>query len=150
MSAVVLLGDAAHAFPPDVGQGVAAALADVNALYRELQQHGEDIPLALFEYEKRQLPEARALWRISSFFSFPFQNGQQPNRAAVAIANLLFINKLRELPLLKDWIPPSPFRLVHTTEMTFAEIMKSFDQSRARLFATIGLGVGFIALKIFV
>jgi 2-polyprenyl-6-methoxyphenol hydroxylase-like FAD-dependent oxidoreductase len=38
---VVLVGDAAHAFPPEGGQGVKAGLADVMALNRALR--GEDI-----------------------------------------------------------------------------------------------------------
>eukprot|EP00966_Prymnesium_polylepis_P296535 6850672-Prymnesium_polylepis.1 len=37
---LVLLGDAAHAFPPDVGQGVNSALEDVTALLRVMRQTG--------------------------------------------------------------------------------------------------------------
>jgi 2-polyprenyl-6-methoxyphenol hydroxylase-like FAD-dependent oxidoreductase len=42
-SAVVLVGDAVHAFPPDLGQGVNSALEDVFALHRALERHDNSI-----------------------------------------------------------------------------------------------------------
>jgi hypothetical protein len=42
-SAVVLVGDAVHAFPPDLGQGVNSALEDVFALHRALERHNDSL-----------------------------------------------------------------------------------------------------------
>ena len=65
------MGDAAHAFPPDIGQGINAGLCDVVALDRALRgkdiltgQDGEkpeSLGAALKEYERVQGPQVRDL-----------------------------------------------------------------------------------------
>lgn len=67
---VVLVGDACHAFPPDIGQGINAGLCDVVALDRSLRGKdvvsGEDKKVpenlgeALQEYESEQEPQVRS------------------------------------------------------------------------------------------
>jgi 2-polyprenyl-6-methoxyphenol hydroxylase-like FAD-dependent oxidoreductase len=55
----VLVGDAAHAMPPNLGQGANSALVDVAVLYDELRR-APDLPSALAAYqERRQKPVAR-------------------------------------------------------------------------------------------
>ena len=56
---MVLLGDAAHAFPPDLGQGVNAALQDVLVLHDTLEQCGDRVEQALPLYEQRRMVRAR-------------------------------------------------------------------------------------------
>eukprot|EP00977_Amphora_coffeiformis_P029112 scaffold38812_cov153-Amphora_coffeaeformis.AAC.1 len=83
---VVLVGDACHAFPPDIGQGINAGLQDVLALDRSLQ--GRDIQTdqakyaappslgqALRNYQANRGPEHRALIRLSRFGA-PYQYNQ--------------------------------------------------------------------------
>jgi 2-polyprenyl-6-methoxyphenol hydroxylase-like FAD-dependent oxidoreductase len=65
--AVVLVGDACHAFPPDIGQGINAGLCDVLALDRALKgkdiisgekkNEPEKLGEALKEYEQDQAPQ---------------------------------------------------------------------------------------------
>jgi len=64
---VALLGDALHAFPPDIGQGINAGLSDVVAFDRALRgkdiitgkegKTPENLGAALKEYERVQGPE---------------------------------------------------------------------------------------------
>ena len=64
---IVLLGDAAHSFSPDIGQGINAGLADVVQLKEILEQSGNiSLGAALKEYERVRAPEVRS----KSFSSF--------------------------------------------------------------------------------
>jgi 2-polyprenyl-6-methoxyphenol hydroxylase-like FAD-dependent oxidoreductase len=49
----VLVGDAAHAMPPNLGQGANSALVDVAVLFDELQR-AADLPTALAAYQRRR------------------------------------------------------------------------------------------------
>lgn len=57
---VVLLGDAAHAMTPNLGQGGAQAIEDGVALARQLARTS-DPTLAFHRYQQRRLPRARRL-----------------------------------------------------------------------------------------
>lgn len=64
-SGIALLGDAIHAFPPDLGQGVNAALGDVAVLDDCLSQY-ESLDDALEEYENTRGPEVSRLAIMNS------------------------------------------------------------------------------------
>ena len=81
---VALLGDAIHAFPPDLGQGVNSALDDVGALVSAMEGEGAvggdadaKLPAALDRFQRERAPAAEALARIQ-VCGFPFQYGQGP------------------------------------------------------------------------
>lgn len=59
-SGIVLVGDAAHTFPPDLGQGVNAALGDVAVLDNSLSQ-SDSLSDALEAYEKNRGPEVSSM-----------------------------------------------------------------------------------------
>jgi 2-polyprenyl-6-methoxyphenol hydroxylase-like FAD-dependent oxidoreductase len=61
---VVLVGDAAHATTPGVGQGAAQALEDAVVLADRLAS-GDDLTTALAEYEAIRRPRAQAVLKIS-------------------------------------------------------------------------------------
>ncbi|GFH56427.1 hypothetical protein CTEN210_12903 [Chaetoceros tenuissimus] len=75
---VVLLGDAAHSFSPDIGQGINAGLRDVvqfGELLKESQAKKEKLSTLLKAYEKVRAPETKALIRIARFGA-PLQYNQ--------------------------------------------------------------------------
>ena len=74
---VALAGDAAHAFPPDLGQGVNSGLDDAHALYECLRDAPTssgvtDVATALQAYDRRRAPEAKAICEIMRF-AYPYQ-----------------------------------------------------------------------------
>ncbi|MEO3821810.1 FAD-dependent monooxygenase [Plantactinospora sp. B24E8] len=84
--AVVLVGDAAHAMTPNLGQGAAQAVEDAVVLGAVLDEFG-DLPNALLRYDRERRPRsqqiARASYRIGRF-------GQQPeSRIAVTLRNIM-------------------------------------------------------------
>ena len=68
-AAVIVLGDAAHTFPPDLGEGVNSGLEDVVALDKALSDGGSNKSLGeiAMKYSKERVPEV-------SFFLFCFSN----------------------------------------------------------------------------
>ncbi|NES05268.1 MAG: FAD-dependent monooxygenase [Okeania sp. SIO2F4] len=72
---IVLLGDAVHCFPPDIGQGVNSALEDVFILNEALEQTNNIISdsLPLFEYLRS--PDIKPLIRLAQTV-FPWQYNQ--------------------------------------------------------------------------
>jgi 2-polyprenyl-6-methoxyphenol hydroxylase-like FAD-dependent oxidoreductase len=61
---LVLLGDAAHATTPSVGQGAAQAIEDAVVLGDRLD-HSHDLPAALEEYESLRRPRTRRVLKLS-------------------------------------------------------------------------------------
>ena len=73
---VALLGDALHAFPPDLGQGVNAGLEDIMELRTHLRASGEgNYAQALPSFQEARLPDVRALIRLMQV-GFPLQYNQ--------------------------------------------------------------------------
>lgn len=77
---VVLLGDSAHAFPPDIGQGINAGLQDVVQFDQDLKHvmaQRKDVSLgaALQEYERKRVPETKALIQLARVGA-PYQYNQ--------------------------------------------------------------------------
>jgi 2-polyprenyl-6-methoxyphenol hydroxylase-like FAD-dependent oxidoreductase len=66
---LVLLGDAAHAMAPNLGQGAGSALTDAAVLVWELAQPG-DLASALARYETRRQPAVRAVQRIAGWLGW--------------------------------------------------------------------------------
>ena len=62
--ATVLLGDAAHAMTPNIGQGAGMAMEDAAVLAAELAS-GAEIEHALANYARRRKPRVEAVMRIS-------------------------------------------------------------------------------------
>jgi 2-heptyl-3-hydroxy-4(1H)-quinolone synthase len=63
-NSVVLLGDAAHALTPNIGQGAGMAMEDAAVLAEELAS-GAEIEHALGNYAKRRKPRVETVMRIS-------------------------------------------------------------------------------------
>lgn len=74
----VLIGDAAHAFPPDLGLGVNAALQDLEVLAQHLDAE-QNLGEAARAYAKARFPESRDLvWVVEK--TFPEQYNHHPTK----------------------------------------------------------------------
>lgn len=149
---VVLVGDAIHAFPPDIGQGINAGLADVEALDRALRGTNlltnvtsnippETLGDALKEYERVRSPEVAALIRLARFGS-PYQYRQPLYKDRVGrflwsmnVALRLILNKVSF-----GMIPPSAIVMAQDRDLSFRKVMRRADLT------TAGLTVLFAAL----
>ena len=167
-SGVALVGDAIHAFPPDIGQGVNAGLMDVVCLDRALcgldTVTGKEISTAaaatatatrgnhsqkeppvlqsnLARYQKQHAPEIAALIRVARFGS-PYQY-KQPHRIDRLRRNLWLANVAFRLLLNKmtfGLIQKPCIMLTQMPELTFRQVMRRADLTTA-LFKAIIVGV---------
>jgi kynurenine 3-monooxygenase len=163
-SGVVLVGDAIHAFPPDIGQGINAGLADVEALDRALsgkdivtgnehksEKKPKNLAQSLKAYHKARDPEIKALIRLSRFGS-PYQYRQPLYRDKIGrtlwslnVALRLLLNKIS-----RGKIPPAAIMMAMDRTKTYRQVMINADMVSLFLWSVIGLSLhkigGMIAL----
>jgi 2-polyprenyl-6-methoxyphenol hydroxylase-like FAD-dependent oxidoreductase len=151
--AVVLVGDAIHAFPPDIGQGINAGLTDVVALDLALQgrdtvtgQSCKSTPTFkenIERYQKQHEPEIAALIRLARFGG-PYQY-KQPHRIDRFRRNLWTFNVLFRMILNKltfGLVPLQCLLLAQNHELTFRQVMRRADTtSRTIKVSFLGLFV---------
>ena len=138
LTGVCLVGDACHAFPPDIGQGINAGLQDVVALDRSLRgldiTSGEplsdsDLPetlgAALLTYQANRGPEHKALARLAQIGA-PYQYRQPWLRDKFGrffwttnIAFRLFLNKLS-----RGLIPSAAVMIMQQHDLPFRDVMR--------------------------
>ncbi len=104
---VALLGDAAHAMTPDVGQGGCQAIEDAAVLAAALRED-TDVPGALNRYDASRRPRTQAIARHSRLTG---RFAQLQNPAAVGVRNTLLrltppAVAMRPLARISDWSPP--------------------------------------------
>lgn len=73
---ILLMGDAAHATSPQIGQGMNTALADTVVFDRLLDECNDDLPNAIEEFSKERVKEGNALTDLS-FYTLSFSSRQQ-------------------------------------------------------------------------
>lgn len=103
---VALLGDAAHAVTPDIGQGACLAIEDAVVLASTMDNHGIDRGLRAYDTERR--PRTESMARFSGRLATRLQTS---NRVAIGIRNLITL--ATPTPLLTRaagtafaWAPP--------------------------------------------
>jgi len=84
---VALLGDAAHAMTPNLGQGACQALEDAAVLRVALSRHPNDVAAALAHYDRQRRPRSQAVARASLAAGRYMSNLTNP--VAVALRNSL-------------------------------------------------------------
>jgi 2-polyprenyl-6-methoxyphenol hydroxylase-like FAD-dependent oxidoreductase len=67
---VAVLGDAAHALPPNIGQGAGCAMMNALSLGVFLDRY-DDIPAALAAWERQERPITDHTQRVSVFLGLP-------------------------------------------------------------------------------
>ena len=143
---IVMVGDACHAFPPDIGQGINAGLQDVVVLDRALrgcdlrtggatpnsvtppQPPPPTLAQALETYQRNRGPEHRALIRLARFGA-PYQYRQPWKRHRVGrilwTANVLLRTILNKLTL--GVVPPAAIVMAQGNALTFRQVMRRAD-----------------------
>jgi kynurenine 3-monooxygenase len=115
-NSVVVLGDAAHAVSPSIGQGCNASLEDVLILERLLETNADDWGKALPEFSQQRLPDAHALQELSTY-SFP--------RNSLLVFE--FFLRLTLGRRLHQWFPqrvnPFVFDLVLDTDLPYSQVL---------------------------
>ncbi|GET39939.1 monooxygenase, FAD-binding protein [Microseira wollei NIES-4236] len=143
-ASVVLLGDAIHCFPPDIGQGVNSALEDVFVLNQALSKSDLNLSVALPLYESWRFPDVKALIRLAQI-AFPWQYNQAPLRRSLWNINFFFRLLLsRSLPYL---FSPPAFFLIQNHQLSYEEILGKVQRTTQNLLV-LGLMLicGFLAV----
>jgi kynurenine 3-monooxygenase len=113
---ILLIGDAAHAVSPSIGQGCNASLEDVLVFERLLEQYEDDWSLALPAFSKKRVPDAHALKELSDY-SFP----------RTKLLTIEFFWRLTISRLLHRWFPqwvkPFVFDLVLDKDLSYSQVL---------------------------
>lgn len=114
---ILILGDAAHAVSPSIGQGCNSALQDVACLNQLLDQYQDDWSQVLPQFSQQRVVEAHALRDLSDY-SFP-------RRKALVLEFFLRLTVGRKL---HQWFPerfaPFVFDLVLDTDLDYSEVLR--------------------------
>ncbi len=139
---VLLLGDAVHCFPPDLGQGVNSALEDVFVLYQILEENEDDLTRSLPCYEAVRSPDVRALVRLAQI-AYPWQYNQDPLRGKLWMIAFVFrLGLSKFLP----FISPPAFALIQNHNLAYQEIWLREQRTILILFVMSLLLILFIGL----
>jgi 2-polyprenyl-6-methoxyphenol hydroxylase-like FAD-dependent oxidoreductase len=105
---VALLGDAAHAMTPDLGQGACQAIEDAVVLAAAIDPNDPDgTGSALEDYTRRRLPRTSAVARRSRNAGALYHRPLPARRAAARLMKLMPAAAIaRSLSPVVDWQPP--------------------------------------------
>lgn len=117
-NSVLILGDAAHAVSPSIGQGCNSALEDVEIFNNLLDEMGENWLQAIPEFTKRRLLDAHALQELSNYI-FP-TNKRLLIEFFVRLAWARFLHKI-----FPQSCQPFCLDLIFETTLPYSEILKS-------------------------
>ncbi|MEM9152005.1 MAG: NAD(P)/FAD-dependent oxidoreductase [Cyanobacteria bacterium P01_F01_bin.3] len=113
---VVLIGDAAHAVSPSIGQGCNSALQDVLILSQTLDDCKQDWTVALPRFTEKRLPDVHALRELSDY-TFPRSRRMAPE----------FIFRMTIGKKVQSYFPkilsPLPMELVMDTDQSYSSIL---------------------------
>ena len=116
----LLIGDAAHAFPPDLGLGVNSAFEDLYELETFLRDN-PDTSDAFTQYQQHRLVESKALVKLVQTV-FPYQYNQSPWRMKTWVIRFLI---QRALHKLMPWLISKPaFQLVQNHTLKYSRILQ--------------------------
>jgi 2-polyprenyl-6-methoxyphenol hydroxylase-like FAD-dependent oxidoreductase len=104
---VVLLGDAAHAMPPDLGQGACQAIEDAVVLAAALAKHDE-LPTALAEYDEQRRARVQPMAAAARASVKRSSNTSAVTHFAVSAGARIIPQKAwrKATAQWSDWTPP--------------------------------------------
>jgi len=143
--ACVLIGDAAHSFPPDLGLGVNSALEDVFLFGKCMETQPENLACAAVSYETKRLPESRALVRLVRKV-FPYQYNHVPWRFALSLSKIIAQMRLHRWS--GKLIDEPTFRLCQDERISYTELERRMIRSDIYFYgilASIAGLIGFMA-----
>lgn len=147
--ACVLIGDAAHSFPPDLGLGVNSALEDAFLFGKFLETQPQDLAHAALSYETQRMPESRALVRLVRKV-FPYQYNHVPWRFALSLSKIIAQMKLHRWT--GKLIDEPTFRLCQDERISYTELERRMIRSDIYFYgilASIAGLIGFTAYTVF-
>ena len=138
---IAICGDAAHAFPPDIGQGVNAALEDVLCLYTAAKASaGADFDLLTLgrAYDASRRRSHRALIDIMAV-AFPYQYNQSAFKKQLAYLNFalrLALNKVCPFLFAKPL-----FFLVQSSAMPYEKALQLANRTTRNILTVVSMAV---------
>jgi 2-polyprenyl-6-methoxyphenol hydroxylase-like FAD-dependent oxidoreductase len=142
---VLLLGDAAHAFPPDLGLGVNTAMEDVFILARHLEATSNNPASAAQAFDQEQAKERAALVKLVQTVA-PYQYNQTPWKLKLWALRFFAVKGLNRV--LPFWVDRPAVLLAQQDHLRFCEIRSKQVANRFKigaLFALLGAGLVAIA-----
>lgn len=114
---ILVIGDAAHAVSPAIGQGCNSSLEDVSVFEGLLNQYEDNWALALPAFTEQRIPDAHALKELSDY-TFP--------RTKLLVAD--FFLRLILKRFLRRWFPqqvkPFIFDLLVEPDLSYSQILQ--------------------------
>lgn len=119
-NSALLIGDAAHAVSPSLGQGCNCALEDVTVLDRLLDEYADDLSLVLKQFTKRRLVDTHAIIELSNH-TLPFSQS-----LFVQLIVRQRLAKLLHRLFPKRFLPPL-FEALHESSIPYADILYKYQ-----------------------
>lgn len=118
-NSALLIGDAAHAVSPSLGQGCNAALEDVTVLNRLLNEYADNLDLVLEQFTKQRLADAHAVVELSNY-TLPF--------ARNLFLELILRQRLAKIlhRLFPQRFLPPLFEAMHESSIAYRDIFKQY------------------------
>lgn len=116
---VLLIGDAAHATSPSLGQGCNASFEDVAFFDQLLDEYSDNIAEAIAQFTLRRKPDTHALVELSDY-AFPLSGKLLFFELFIRLRTAQFLHQL-----FPKYFSPSLFQLLSETTTPYSEILNS-------------------------